>query len=104
MKCRIISILLCGLAVGTCSAADLLVEAETFENLGGWVVDQQFMDQMGSPFVLAHGLGAPVDDATTRVAFPKPGKYRVRVRTRDWVAQWKVPGSPGRFQVSVYRR
>ena len=101
MRCRIISILLCVLTVGTCSASGLLVEAESFENLGGWVVDQQFMDQMGSPFVLAHGLGTPVADATTEVRFLKQGTYRVWVRTRDWVAQWKVPGSPGRFQVSV---
>ncbi|MBT3291301.1 MAG: hypothetical protein HN380_28415, partial [Victivallales bacterium] len=35
----------------------ILVEPESFDQLGGWVVDQQFMDQMGSPFVLAHGIG-----------------------------------------------
>ena len=29
-------------------SADLWVEAEGFDNKGGWVVDQQFMDQMGS--------------------------------------------------------
>lgn len=110
MRCRIISILLCVLTLRTClavmppPAVELLVEAERFDNLGGWVVDQQFMDQMGSPFVLAHGLGEPVTDATTRVAFPEPGAYRVRVRTRDWVAPWGVPGSPGRFQLSVAGR
>jgi hypothetical protein len=38
----------------------VLLEAEQFANLGGWVVDQQFMDQMGSPYLLAHGLGEPV--------------------------------------------
>ena len=107
MRYRMIFILICALILWTCStpqaarAADLLVEAESFDNLGGWVVDQQFMDQMGSPFVLAHGLGTPVADATTRVAFSKPGTYRVWVRTRDWVAPWKVPGSPGQFRVSV---
>jgi hypothetical protein len=42
--------------VGVASAAKpaesgpvILLEAEQFTNLGGWVVDQQFMDQMGSP-------------------------------------------------------
>lgn len=35
----------------------LFIEAENFEDIGGWVVDQQFMDQMGSPYLLAHGLG-----------------------------------------------
>jgi len=76
-----------------------LAEAESFENLGGWVVDQQSMDQMGSPYLLAHGLGQPVDDATTTVVLPAPGRYRVWVRTRDWVATWGAGGTPGRFQV-----
>ena len=93
-------------AAGPCPASSttVLVEAERFDNLGGWVLDQQFMDQMGSPFLLAHGLGIPVNDATTTVAFAKPGQYRVWVRTRDWVAPWRMPGSPGRFQISVAGR
>ena len=105
MRYRILSILFCTFSLWIYSthpapAAELLVEAESFDDLGGWVVDQQFMDQMGSPFVLAHGLGTPVADATTKIKLSE-GTYRVWVRTRDWVAQWKVPGSPGRFQVSV---
>ncbi|MFH1919651.1 MAG: FAD-dependent oxidoreductase [Planctomycetota bacterium] len=79
----------------------VLVEAEGFEHHGGWVVDQQSMDQMGSPYLLAHGLGVPVDDATTTVRFPAPGTYRVLVRTRDWVAPWHAPGAPGKFQVLI---
>ncbi|HSU55652.1 MAG TPA: FAD-dependent oxidoreductase [Candidatus Dormibacteraeota bacterium] len=79
----------------------VLVEAESFLNLGGWLVDPQFMDQMGSPYLLAHGLGQPVQDATTMVEFPREGTYHVFVRTKDWVAQWHAPGTPGRFQVLV---
>jgi len=79
----------------------VFIEAEGFRSLGGWVVDQQFMDEMGSPFLLAHGLGVPVQDANTIVEFPAVGPYRVWVRTRDWVAPWKVPGTPGRFQVLI---
>jgi hypothetical protein len=77
----------------------VLVEAESFRDPGGWVADQQFQAQMGSPFLLAHGIGVPVADAKTTVALPRPGEYRVWVRTRDWVAQWKAAGAPGRFQV-----
>ncbi len=87
--------------VSTASADTVLVEAESFEDLGGWVIDQQFMDQMGSPYLLAHGLGEPVNDATTKVEFTKEGKYRVWVRTRDWVAPWKAPGAPGKFQLLI---
>jgi len=88
-----------GVAAG--EAGPVLVEAEGFERLGGWVVDQQFMDEMGSPFVLAHGLGRPVADASTTVKLPAAGEYTVWVRTRDWVAPWKAPGAPGRFQVLI---
>ena len=31
----------------------ILVEVESFDELGGWLVDQQFMDLMGSPYLLA---------------------------------------------------
>jgi len=89
------------LIVSTASADTILLEAESFEDPGGWVVDQQFMDQMGSPFLLAHGLGVPVKDAVTEVRFPSTGKYRIWVRTRDWVAPWKAPGAPGRFQLLI---
>jgi len=89
------------LVVSVAKAHTILIEAESFENHGGWVVDQQFMDQMGSPFLLAHGLGEPVGDATTIVKLPAAGKYHVFVRTRDWVAPWKAPGAPGKFQVLI---
>ena len=82
-------------------AQTVLVEAESFAEIGGWSIDPQFMDQMGSPFLLAHGLGVPVVDARTEVRIPQAGTYRVWARTRDWVARWKVPGTPGRFQVLI---
>jgi FAD dependent oxidoreductase len=77
----------------------VFLEAEQFADLGGWDLDQQSMDQMGSPYLLAHGLGVPVKDAVTTVTFLSAGNYRVWVRTRDWVAPWKAPGAPGKFQL-----
>ncbi len=107
MKCALI-IFLAALGVPVCEATDtggiILVEAEGFSAHGGWVVDPQFMDIMGSPYLLAHGLGKPVADATTEADSPAAGNYRVWVRTKDWVAQWNVPGTPGRFQVLVNGR
>lgn len=79
----------------------IFLEAEGFDHHGGWDLDQQSMDQMGAPYLLAHGLGVPVADAVTRVNVPTPGTYRVWVRTRDWVAPWNAPGAPGRFQVLI---
>lgn len=88
------------LVLGTAAAAQhVLVETESFREPGGWVLDQQFLDQMGSPFLLAHGMGTPVADAHTEVNLPAAGVYRVWVRTRDWTAPWNRQGGPGRFQV-----
>lgn len=74
-----------------------LVEAEAFDDLGGWVVDSQFETVMGSPYILAHGNGSPVADATTVINVTDAGMYNVWVRAKDW-----VPGHhPGRFTLSV---
>ena len=79
----------------------ILVECENFSNKGGWVVDQQFMDVMGSPFLMAHGLGKPVADASTKVSFPKTGTYQVYVRTRNWNGYWSDKEAPGKFNVLI---
>jgi hypothetical protein len=52
---------------------------------------------MGSPFLLAHGLGHPVVAASTEVRFPVADTYRVWIRTKDWAP----PHGPGRFRVVV---
>ncbi len=92
---------LCLGLTASASAEPVFVEAETFENLGGWSLDTAFTHLVGSPYLLAHGLGQPVADATTKVQVPAGGKYRVWVRTKDWVAPWKAPGTPGRFQLLI---
>lgn len=76
----------------------VFVETESFENKGGWVVDQQSFVTMGSSYLMAHGMGRPVKDASTTVKFPKKGKYRMWVRTKDWAP---FPKGPGKFQVSI---
>jgi hypothetical protein len=99
---RTILLLLLLLQFAVARADDpILVEAESLSDCGGWVVDQQFMDLMGSPYLLAHGLGEPVQDAVGHLTFPTAGEYRVWVRTRDWVAPWKAPGTPGQFQLLI---
>ncbi len=82
-------------------AQSLFIEAESFQHKGGWVVDQQFMDLMGSPYLMAHGLGNPVEDATTTVNFTKAGEYTLFVRTYNWTSPWTTKEGPGKFQVTV---
>ena len=110
-------------------AETVVIEAEWFEDYGGWVNDTQFMDQMGSPYLLAHGLGRPVADAKMSFSVedgvvgpayareeeePEPGaeqpdkksgdakakRFKVMVRTMNWTARWsKEPA--GTFKVVV---
>ena len=47
------------------------------------------MDQMGSSYLLAHGMGESVEDAWTEVDFPQKGVYYVDVRTYNWTSPWK---------------
>lgn len=88
-------------SMGASRADDLLIEAESFESPGGWQLDTQFIQQMGSPYLMAHGLGTPVADATTAIKVAKGGTYTVWARTFDWVARWNATGFPGRFQLFI---
>lgn len=116
-------------AVLAAQAETVVIEAEWFDDYGGWVNDTQFMDQMGSPYLLAHGLGRPVADAKMSFSVedgvvgpayaceeeePEPGaeqpdkksgdakakRFKVMVRTMNWTARWsKEPA--GTFKVVV---
>ena len=80
---------------------EALLETESFSQKGGWKVDQQFMDVMGSPYLIAHGAGVPVDDAVTEVKLPGAGLWHVYVRTFNWTSPWYDGQGPGMFQVEV---
>ena len=86
------------------AAHSLLVEAERFQNKGGWVVDAQFIKQMGSPYLLAHGMGTPVKMAETPVNVPAAATYFVYVRTYNWTSPWHKGRGPGRFFVGMNGR
>jgi hypothetical protein len=72
---------------------EILVECESFENHGGWVVDPQFVEQMGSPYLMAHGMGEPVRNASTTIQVPSSNTYHVWARTTNWApGNWEAPG------------
>jgi len=77
----------------------ILLEAASFADKGGWVLDTQFYQQMGGCFLLAHGMGKTVQNAMTKIKAEKAGKYFIHVRTRDWCpGNW---AAPGQFKVIV---
>jgi hypothetical protein len=81
---------------------ELLIEAESFKDNGGWVIDPQFVEQMGSPYLLAHGLGIPVKNASAEITLPFTGKYHFWVRTTNWApGNWEAPG---RFKIIINKK
>ncbi|MEM0968829.1 MAG: FAD-dependent oxidoreductase, partial [Verrucomicrobiota bacterium] len=81
------------------SSSGLLIEACSFSNPGGWKLDTQHYQQMGGAYLLAHGMGIPVENASTTVEIPEAGEWHFWVRNRDWCpGSWE---SPGKFRVHV---
>ena len=98
MRRQWFAVVLLGIGFPTAAARAegvIWLETERFDNYGGWTNDTQFIDQMGSPYLMAIGLGKPVDDAVTNIAVPRPGQYRLWARTKDWVPEHH----PGRFHI-----
>lgn len=102
MKIPIYNILILALIFMSCERSDpqrILIEAESFKEKGGWVVDPQFEGQIGSPYLLAHGLGIPVADARSEFKVQVKGRYFVWVRTKNWApGKWVAPG---RFKLRI---
>lgn len=73
------------------------IDAEDFDDYGGWWLDTQFVPQVGSPYMLAAGIGEPVEDAVTTINLEKPGTYKLWVRSRNWIKDH----NPGTFNVLV---
>ena len=78
----------------------LWIDAEDFTDYGGWWLDTQFVHLMGSAYLIAAGVGTPVEDATVDLDVPRSGRYRLWVRAKNWLRDH----SPGGFQVLVNGR
>lgn len=66
--------------------ARIWIDAIQFEEKGGWRVETQFVREMGQGYLLAVDIpGVPVRDAETSFSVQTPGKYRVWVRTKNWL-------------------
>lgn len=101
MKKIAIIIAILGIYMLPMMSQTILLEAENFAKTGGWKVDQQFMDIMQSPYLIAHGMGQPVEDATTSIHTHKTNNYQVYVRTYNWTSPWYKGAGAGAFTLSV---
>ena len=75
----------------------LWADAADFQDYGGWALDTQHVGFMGSSYLIAQGTSKTVSDATLKLKAVKPGKYRLWVRSRNWIPEH----SPGTFGVAV---
>jgi hypothetical protein len=73
------------------------VDAAAFQKTGGWLLDTQFVHLMGAPYLIAAGVGTPVQDAQAVFEVAQPGTYRLWVRSRNWMKEH----APGQFQMTL---
>ncbi len=74
------------------------IDAIEFEFFGGWVIDSQFVREMGQSYLIANDIpGEPVCDAVTKFSVDEDGYYRVFIRTKNW----KIPYNPGQLKLVV---
>ena len=65
------------------------------------MIDPSAMHEMGSAYLMAHGIGTPVADAVTEIEIAESAVYHIRARTRDWTAVWKRGTPAGRFTLRI---
>ena len=80
---------------------ELLIPTSSFDEKGGWVVDNEFILNNGASYLLAHGLGTPVENAKKTIFVKKPGYYHIYAYTYNWVSPWHKDLFPGLFQVNI---
>lgn len=81
--------------------SNIFIEAESFKNKGGWVIDTASMETIHSAYLMAHGMGKPVEDAFTDFEITDNGTYSIYALTRDWTAVWDVKDSAGKFTIKL---
>lgn len=78
----------------------IIVDSTQFKEKGGWVLDTQFIVNMGLPYLLAHGLGSIVDNAKATFTGCS-GEYHAYVYNYNWVSPWHDDMSAGEFKINV---
>lgn len=81
--------------------SNIFIEAETFADPGGWTIDTQSYEALGFFYMLAHGIGKPVQDAVTSFKTENKTLWHVYAHTRDWTAIWNRGTPAGRFQILI---
>lgn len=68
------------------------IDALEFENKGGFIPDTQFVREMGQGYLLANGVGTPIEPASTMFTVDSDSKYRIYIRTKNWNNEYTPDG------------
>lgn len=70
----------------------LWIDAPEFDTYGGFVLETQFVREMGQAYLMANGVGVPVAPATAKFTVTEGGYYRVYIRTKNWCPEHTPDG------------
>lgn len=68
------------------------IDAAEFENYGGFILETQFVREMGQAYLMSNGVGEPVAPASTTFNIADDGYYRVHIRTKNWLCEYNPDG------------
>ncbi len=67
----------------------VFIEAGSFDEFGGWILDTQFIEIMGSTYLMAHGLGKPVHSSGYWGTWAwEGGYYRHPINDLEYIRDW----------------
>ena len=64
------------------------IDATEFEDYGGFILETQFVREMGQAYLMANGVGQAVAPATVTFHTAEEGYYRVYIRTKNWLPDY----------------
>lgn len=68
------------------------IDAVEFNDYGGFILETQFVREMGQAYLMANGAGESVNPATTAFVTSEDGYYRIYVRTKNWISDYNPDG------------
>ncbi len=70
----------------------LWIDATDFDDYGGFILETQFVREMGQPYLLANGTGYPISPSTVKFSVNEGGMYRFYIRTKNWCHEHNPDG------------
>ncbi len=68
------------------------IDAAAFDNYGGFVLETQFVREMGQSYLMANGTGIAVAPASVTFKVNEGGSYRFYIRTKNWCEEHAPDG------------